>query len=78
MGVEHFSYREQRLFPLHCSKGMSPPHLVDGCGEVGLAASAMNTQYNLADDVGLPQWSIKVNFSLLVPSKQEKTDRGEV
>jgi hypothetical protein len=59
-------------------QGHVSAHLVNGCGEEGLADSAMNPQYNSADDVGLPQWSIKVNFSWLVPSKQEKTVRGEV
>jgi hypothetical protein len=27
-----------------------------------------NPQYNFADEAGLPKWSIKLNFSLLVPS----------
>jgi hypothetical protein len=30
---------------------------------------SLKPQYNLADDAGLPEWSIKLNFSLLVPSK---------
>jgi hypothetical protein len=29
----------------------------------------MNPQYNFADDAGRPEWSIKLNFLLLVPSK---------
>lgn len=29
---------------------------------------SLNPQYNFADDTGLPEWSIKLNFSLFVPS----------
>jgi hypothetical protein len=29
---------------------------------------SLNPQYKFAADAGLPEWSIKLNFSLLVPS----------